>query len=326
MPSVIIFVEQRGGHTRKVSFELATEARKVADMLGGKAHAIVLGNGAPALAEQLKAYPLDVVHVNDDADVDTYLAEPEVDYVEALARELGPSIVLFPNTMHGRDIASRVAARLQTGIAADVTDLRFEDGKLVCVAPKLGGAFITGSTFKNTDYGVVTVRPNAFAAEAGGAGATVQPIAKPAGKTYVVKIESHVEEAAAEIGLEEAAVIVSGGRGMGGPEPFDTVLKPLAKAFGGAVGATRAVADAGWVPYSLQIGQTGKTVSPRLYLAFGISGAIQHKVGMSTSGTIVAINTNADQPIAEFADLLVVANAVGVATELTKLVEANRSA
>jgi electron transfer flavoprotein alpha subunit len=326
MSDVIIFVEQRGGHTRKVTFELATEARKVADMLGGKAHAVVLGGGAPALAEQLKGYPLDVVHVNEDADVDTYLAEPEVDYVEALARELGPSIVLVPNTMHGRDIGSRVAARLKTGIAADVTDLKVEDGRLVCVAPKLGGAFITSSAFKNTEYGVVTVRPNAFAAAAGGAGATVQPIAKPAGKTYVVKIESHVEEAAAEIGLEEAAVIISGGRGLGSAEPFDSVLKPLAQAFGGAVGATRAVADAGWVPYSMQIGQTGKTVSPRLYIAFGISGAIQHKVGMSTSGTIVAVNTDSGAPIGEFADLLVAANALEVAKELTKLVEAHRSA
>jgi electron transfer flavoprotein alpha subunit len=326
MPDVIVFVEQRGGHTRKVTFELATEARKVADMLGGKAHAVVLGAGAQTLAEQLKSYPLDAIHVNEDGDVDTYLAEPEVDYVEALARELGPSIVLVPNTMHGRDIGARVAARLKTGIAADVTDLSFEGGRLVCTAPKLGGAYITNSAFKNSDHGVVTVRPNAFSAAAGGSGATVQPIAKPAGKTYVVKIESHVEEAAAEIGLEEAAVIVSGGRGLGSAEPFDSVLKPLAKAFGGAVGATRAVADAGWVPYSMQIGQTGKTVSPRLYLAFGISGAIQHKVGMSTSGTIIAVNTDSGAPIGEFADMLVVANARDVAKELTKLVEANRSA
>ncbi len=192
--------------------------------------------------------------------------------------------------------------------------------------PQLGGAYITSSAFKNTDHGVVTVRPNAFAAVAGGGATTVQPIAKPTGKTYAVKIESHVEEAAAEIGLEEAAVIVSGGRGLGGPEPFDAVLKPLAKAFGGAVGATRAVADAGWVPYSMQIGQTGKTVSPRLYIAFGISGAIQHKVGMSTSGTIVAVNPDAGAPIGEFADMLVVANALEVAKALTALVEANRSA
>jgi electron transfer flavoprotein alpha subunit len=326
MPDVIIFVEQRAGHTRKVTFELASEAHKVAGMLGGKAHAVVLGAGAQTLADQLKSYPLDVIHVNEDGDVDAYLAEPEVDYLEALARELGPSIIMVPNTLHGRDIGSRVAARLKTGIAADVTDLSFEDGRLVCTAPKLGGAYITKSAFKNSDYGVITVRPNAFSAEAGGSGATVQPIAKPAGKTYVVKIESHVEEAAAEIGLEEAAVIVSGGRGLGSAEPFEGVLKPLAKAFGGAVGATRAVADAGWVPYSMQIGQTGKTVSPRLYLAFGISGAIQHKVGMSTSGTIIAVNTDSGAPIGEFADMLVVANANEVAKELTKLVEANRSA
>ncbi|TAM91377.1 electron transfer flavoprotein subunit alpha/FixB family protein, partial [bacterium] len=201
------------------------------------------------------------------------------------------------------------------------------DGGIVgCVAPKLGGVAITTCNFKNTEYGVVTVRPNAFGARADGAAAEIVPIAKPPAKAYAMKIEEDIEEASSEMGLEEAPVIVSGGRGLGGPEPFVTLLKPLADALGGAVGATRAASDAGWVPYSLQIGQTGKTVSPQLYIACGISGAIQHKVGMRTAGTIVAINKDAAAPIVEFSDLMVVGDVFQVVPELTKLVKENASA
>ena len=321
MQNVIVFVEQKSGQTRKVTYELATEARKIADALGGKAHAVVLGAGAPALAEQLKTYPLDTVHVSDDGDVDKYLLDPMVDYLEAVAKSVGPALILVPNTMLGRDIAGRIAARLNAGLTSDVTDFRFEGGKAVSIAPKLQGSTITGCGFKNTDYGVSTVRPNAFSAQAGGAGAQVVTLEKPAGKTYALLIENEVEEASGEMGLEEAPVVVSGGRGLGGPEPFTTLLKPLADALGGAVGASRAAADAGWVPYSLQIGQTGKVVSPQLYIAVGISGAIQHKVGMQTAGTIVAINRDGTVPIAEFADLVVVGDLFQIVPELTGMIQ-----
>lgn len=321
MQHVIVFAEHKGGQTRKVTFELASEARKIADALGGKAHAVVLGSGAAALAEQLKSYPLDTIHVTEDGDVDKYLLDPTVDYVESVAKSTGPALILFPNTMLGRDVAGRIAARLNAGMNSDVTEIRVEGGKAVIAGPKLQGSTIVASSFKNTDYGVATVRPNAFDAQAGGGSAQIVNIEKPGGKSYAMVIENEVEEASGEMGLEEAPVVVSGGRGLGGPDPFTTLLKPLADALGGAVGASRAAADAGWVPYSLQIGQTGKVVSPQLYIAVGISGAIQHKVGMQTASTIVAINRDATVPIGEFCDLLVVGDLFKIIPELTGMVQ-----
>lgn len=303
-----------------MTFELATQARRLADDLGGTAHAVALGPGARAVVEQLTKYPIDVIHVSDDEDVEKFLVDPVVDYVESVARATGPSLILVPNTMLGRDIGSRLAARLNAGMTSDVTQITVQGNHIDCISPKLGGVSITTCTFKSTQYGVVTVRPNSFAAQADERTPQVTELAKPEGKHYSIVVESHVEEGSAEMGLEEAPVVVSGGRGLGGPQPFETLLKPLAEALGGAVGATRAAADAGWVPYSLQIGQTGKTVSPQLYIACGISGAIQHKVGMRTAGTIIAINKDGGVPLSEFADLFVVGDAFQIVPELTKMV------
>ncbi len=321
MKNVIVFIEHRNAQTRKVSFELATQARALADALGGKAAAVIVGPGAAQLASAVAAYPLDAVYVNDDADVEKYVLDPSVDYLEAAVRTVGPSLILIPNTLSGRDVAGRLAARLGAGVAADVTEFKVENGNVDCVSPKLGGALLTTCALKAADVAIATVRPSAFEATPGGSGASVVPLEKPAGKTYRAAIERDVEEGSGELALEEAPVVVAGGRGLGGPEPFETLLRPLAQALGGAVGASRAAADAGWVSYSLQIGQTGKTVSPNLYIAVGISGAIQHKVGMRSSGTIVAINKDASAPIAEFSDLTVVGDAFAIVPELTKLIE-----
>jgi electron transfer flavoprotein alpha subunit len=325
MKNVLVFVQHKNGQTPKVTFEMATQARTLADQLGGKAHAVVVGAGSTQLADALKAYPLDVVHFNDDADVDGFLLDPIVDYIDAAARAIGPSLVLVANTLTGKDVAGRLVARLNAGICADATEFKIENGTVEAIMPKMGGAAITTCKLRAGDYGIVTIRPNAFAAATGGSGASVQPIEKPAGKSYTVAISKDVEEGSGELALEEAPVVIAGGRGLGGPEPFDTMLKPLAQVLGGAVGASRAAADAGWVPYNLQIGQTGKTVSPNLYIAVGISGAIQHKVGMRSSGTIVAINKDGQSPIAEFSDLVVVGDAFAIVPELTKLVQAAKS-
>jgi electron transfer flavoprotein alpha subunit len=325
MKNVLVYVQHKNGQTPKVTFEMATQARKLADRLGGKAHALVVGAGSTQLADALKSYPLDAIHVNDDADVDKFLLDPVVDYLDAAARSIGSALILVANTLTGKDVAGRLVGRLNAGVCADATDFKIENGKIVAVMPKFGGALITNCELLAGDFGIVTIRPNAFGAQASGSGAAVQAIDKPSGKSYGVVVEKDVEEGSGELALEEAPVVVAGGRGLGGPEPFDTLLKPLAHALGGAVGASRAAADAGWVPYSLQIGQTGKTVSPNLYIAVGISGAIQHKVGMRSSGAIVAINKDGQSPIAEFSDLVVVGDAFTIVPELTKLVQAAKS-
>ncbi|MFN2462122.1 MAG: electron transfer flavoprotein subunit alpha/FixB family protein [Candidatus Velthaea sp.] len=318
MRDVIAYIEHKAGQARRVSYEAATAARAVADRLGGKAHAVVVGAGAAALAQALKAYPLDRIHVLDDPALDK-LIDPAVDALESVARATGPALVLVGNTMIGRDIGSRFAARVDAGMMADIVEINVDGTTVACVSPKLGGLTITTCAFKNTDYGVVAIRPNVFAAKPAAGAGEIVAIA-PSGKPYAVTLEDDVDEAAAELGVEEASVVISGGRGMGGPEPFKTILKDLAEAFGGAVGASRAAVDAGWVAHSHQVGQTGKTISPQLYIAVGISGAIQHKVGMRTAETIVAINKDGGVPIGEFADLLVVGDAFAIVPELAKAV------
>jgi electron transfer flavoprotein alpha subunit len=326
MRDVIVFVEHHAGAPRRVSLELTGKARAMADALGGKAHAVIVGGDAPALAQIVKKYPLDCIHVAADADADRYLVEPQVAYLEAVARAVGPALILVPNTMIGRDVGSRVAARLHAGITADATDIVVQGASVRAVSPKLGGLTIVTCAFTQQDgYGVVAVRPNVFEAlEAPGAGELLT-LAKPPSPVYRMTIEDEVVEAAADLGVDEASIVVSGGRGLGGPEPFAGILKDLADALGGAVGASRAAVDAGWIPHSRQVGQTGKTISPKLYIAVGISGAIQHKVGMRTAGTIVAINKDANVPIGEFADLLVVGDLFRIIPLLTKKVREARA-
>ena len=325
MNNVIAFIEHKGGVARRSSIEAVCAARAAADALGGSVHAVVAGPQAAAVAAALAACPVDRIHVLDDPATANAGIDPLVDALESVARAAGPSLVIVANTMIGRDVGSRFAARVDAGVNADVTGIEVRDGTVACVSPKLGGTTITTCAFKNCDYGVAAIRPNVFAVTAAPGAAEIVALA-PSGKTYAVRVEDDVEEAAAELGVEEASVVVSGGRGMGGPEPFTGMLKDLATAFGGAVGASRAAVDAGWISHGHQVGQTGKTISPPLYIAVGISGAIQHKVGMRTAGTIVAINKDAGVPIGEFADLLVVGDAFAIVPELTKLVRAAKAA
>jgi electron transfer flavoprotein alpha subunit len=223
--------------------------------------------------------------------------------------------------MIGRDLGSRLAARLDAGQTADVTDVVVADGKVSCRSPKLGGTVVTSCAFKG-DYGIAAIRPNSFKAVPSAGAGEIVALEKPAGKTYAIAVEEEVVEASGELGVEEASTVVSGGRGVGGPDPFKTILKDLADSLGGSVGASRAAVDAGWIGHGHQVGQTGKTISPNLYIAVGISGAIQHKVGMRTAATIVAINKDGTVPIGDFADLLVVGDLFAIVPELTKQIRA----
>ncbi len=322
MRDVIVFIEHTGGQPRRVSYELATKAKELATALGGALHGIVLGTGAAAAAQAVKAYPFDKIHVAEDPEIESFMVDPSVDYMEAAAKAVGPALILVPHTMIGRDVGSRLAARLDCGQCADVTDIVVTGGKVGCVSPKLGGTLVTTCAFKG-EYGIAAVRPNSFKAVVGAGAGEIVELAKPAGKTYRVTVEEVVSETAGELAVEEASTVISGGRGLGGPEPFKTILKDLADSLGGSVGASRAAVDAGWIGHAHQVGQTGKTISPNLYIAVGISGAIQHKVGMRTASTIVAINKDGSVPIGEFADLIIVGDLFAIVPELTKQIRAN---
>jgi electron transfer flavoprotein alpha subunit len=233
----------------------------------------------------------------------------------------GAENVLFAASVLGADVAAGLAARLDAGLNWDLTDLRVDGGELVGTRPALGDTVLVEVGWTSTPR-IALVRSGTFdAVESGGTAevreveATFQDFSRRA------RLVDHLQEESSGPSIEDADVIVAGGRGLGGPEGF-TICEELASALGGAVAATRAVVDAGWYPYAAQVGQTGKTVSPRLYIALGISGAIQHKVGMQGSGTIVAINTDPNAPIFDFADLGVVGDLAQIAPKLTELLRA----
>ncbi len=284
----------------------------------------MIGSGVRDLAGEAGKFGAAKVFVADDPSLEAPLPQTRVDVLASLVREQGYDTVLFAASVLAADVAGGLAARLDAGLNWDLVDLVRQDGKLVGKRPALGDSvFVDVGWTGEPRLGLF--RSGTFdPAETGGT-ADVEDIS--------VQLEDHsqiatmVEQAHAESegpDLAEADVIVAGGRGLGGPENF-TLVEELAKALGGAVGATRAVVDAGWYPYSTQIGQTGKTVAPKLYVACGISGAIQHKVGMQSSGTIVAINKDPNAPIFDFCDLGVVGDVHQVVPKLTELVRQRRS-
>jgi electron transfer flavoprotein alpha subunit len=321
--SVIVFVEQEDGVIRRIGLEMCTRGADIAKDLGVPSAAVVLGAGACKAAEQLKGTPIDKIYVGEDNPLGAFVGDPAVDAVDALLVSLGPSLALFPLTNLGKDVAARIGVRRTAGVITDATDISVKDGAVLVQSPKFGGSVIGTIAFKDSDYGVITCRANSFIARAQPGKGEIETLASPKGD-YRVKVEEKVSQEAGKLGVEEASIVVSGGRGLGGPEHFD-VIEGLADALGGAVGASRAAVDAGWIAHSHQVGQTGKTVSPQLYIAVGISGAIQHKVGMRSAGTIVAINKDPNAPIFEFSDLGVVGDLFQIVPELTKLVKERRA-
>jgi electron transfer flavoprotein alpha subunit len=316
MAGILVFVEQRGGEVRKASLQALSEAKRQ----GGAVSAVLPGSGVADAAAGLGPWGADKIFVADDANLGLYSAEGYAEAVVKAAEQAQPGAIFFAGTAMGRDLAPRVAARLGVGAIPDAVGLTLEGDSFRARRPVYSGkAFATADTAGNSPQ-VISLRPNVFAAEeAAGAGEVVALDGLSLSIRAVVK--ELVEAAGGELDVAEADVIVSGGRGIKGPENF-ALIKELANALGGAVGASRAAVDAGWIEHSHQVGQTGKVVSPSLYVAAGISGAIQHLAGMSSSKVIVAINKDPDAPIFKIADYGVVGDLFDVIPPMVEAIKA----
>ncbi|MEO8636614.1 MAG: electron transfer flavoprotein subunit alpha/FixB family protein [Gemmatimonadales bacterium] len=313
MPIILAVAEQRDGVLRKVSFEVLAAARQLADALGGSVDAVLISSGEIAGAAELGRYGADRVLAARHPDFGMYSPDGYAATIAAAGR--GATAIIFAATATGRDLAPRVAARLGVGLATDVTALGVQGGKVSATRPIYGGKILQAVVLEGSPA-IASVRPNTVPAKEHNKAGTPVEQAVPAFVARV-KVTAIKAAAAAVLDVAEAPVVISGGRGLKEPGHF-ALLEELAAAFGNAaVGASRAVVDAGWRDHGAQVGQTGKTVSPGLYIAVGISGAIQHLAGMRTSRTIVAINRDKDAPIFKVADYGVVGDLFEILPRLT---------
>jgi electron transfer flavoprotein alpha subunit len=305
---VMIIAEQRDGDIRKISYELVSEGRRLADASGQGLSVILLGSNIKDKAAVLGYYGADKILVADDPRLERYTTDAYSSVIAELVKANDPEILLLGASSQGKDLASRLSARLGVGLAQDCTSFAIEDGRLTAIRPIYAGKVYAKVTFSDNRPQMATARPNVMtmnepdksrSAQIGDASFTLDDSMI---KTKVVDV---MKDKSGRVDLTEAVKIVSGGRGMKGPEGYG-ILEELADLIGASVGASRSAVDAGWRPHSDQVGQTGKVVSPNLYIACGISGAIQHLAGMSTSKLIVAINKDPDAPIFQKADYGVV--------------------
>ncbi|HEX9105754.1 MAG TPA: electron transfer flavoprotein subunit alpha/FixB family protein [Longimicrobiales bacterium] len=322
MPTILAVAEQRDGQLRRVSLEVVTAARMVADALGAEVHALLIAGGnTAAMAAELGQHGADKVLAGESAALAQYAPEPYARAVADAAR--GAWAVFFAADSLGRDLAPRVAARLDAPLASDATGLAVEGGELLVTRPMYGGRIFARVSLQGEPR-VVSVRPNIFRAQASPKAGALQALALPA-ESGRLKVREVKATEGTKLDVAEAPIIVSGGRGMKGPENWP-MLEALAAAIGpqAALGASRAVVDAGWRPHAEQVGQTGKTVSPQLYMAVALSGAMQHLAGMRGSKTIVAINKDPDAPIFKVADYGIVGDAFEIVPRLTEEIKKNR--
>lgn len=311
MSEILVLVEHSEGTVKKVTLELLTLARSL-----GTPSAVWLGAGADAAAlATLGEYGAETVYVADSADLDDFLVAPKAEVLASLIADKAPAAVLIASTADGKEIAGRVAIKADSGVITDAVGVAAD---LTATQSVFGGSTVVKSKVtKGTP--IITVRPNSTAPEAAPAAGTRADVAatvSDAAKSAKVTGRT-VAQRGGRPDLAEAAIVVSGGRGVGGAEGFG-VVEALADTLGAAVGASRAATDAGWYPHQFQVGQTGKTVSPQLYIANGISGAIQHRAGMQTSKTIVVVNKDPEAPIFELADFGVVGDLFTVVPQLTE--------
>jgi electron transfer flavoprotein alpha subunit len=309
---VLVWTEIAGDVPHRQSLELFTLARSL-----GSAESVVLFPAPAGALEAIGAHGAAVIHHGDDQRYAEYLTEPQTATLAALISSESPDLVLFPSTTSARDVMARLMARLGIGMIANATNVSYESDEIRVTVP-WGAESDSTVTVAGGGPALVQLRPKAFAAEEIGGQAEIRPVNVAIDdKALRTRVIESVEEQSEGPNLEDAGIIVSGGRGLGQAENYHLV-EGLAKALGGAPGATRAIVDAGWVPYSYQVGQTGKTVKPTLYVACGISGAIQHIAGMKGSKYIVAINRDPDAPIFEMADLGVVGDVMTIMPKLTE--------
>jgi electron transfer flavoprotein alpha subunit len=325
MPNILVYALHYEGAINKNSLGAVSEGARLAAELGGEAHAILLGESVPHdLAASLGRWGAKKVLVADGPDG---LAQPLVDAMAAAISGGDYSYALFGGGLLGFEIGAGLAARLGAGVAMEVTGVRTENGALIAERPILGDSSISEIAYRSP-VGIIIGRLNAFEVKETGAGdAPVESLSfELSPHAQRAKMVSRGEQRGADVDIEGASILVAGGRGLGKAEGFK-LCEELAEALGSnsAVAATRAVVDAGWYPYAAQIGQTGKTVAPKLYLAAGISGAIQHKVGMQASENIVAINKDSNAPIFEFSDLGIVGDLNKILPKLTEAVKAKRA-
>ena len=318
MAKIWVYVERTSqGSIDPTALEILTKARS----LGGDIEAVILGEGASDAAKELGQYGATTVHAGDDSAYDDFVAQPHVHALAELIQQHSPELVLFAMNYDSRDIAGRLSARIGATLMSNAMDI---EGTDVAKTAIFGGAQIVDVKLEGSPK-LVVFRPKSFEAEAAGGEANVVPVEVqiPDEAKKAKRVERH-EEAASGPKLEEAPVVISGGRGLQEPDNFK-LLEELAAAIGNtAVGATRAVVDAGWVPYAMQVGQTGKTVKPGVYIAVGISGATQHIVGMKGAKKIIAINKDEEAPIFQLADLGIVGDALKVVPQLIEEVKSRK--
>ena len=300
--NVFAWIEQEDGRADPIAWQAMAAAGNIAGDLGGSLIAVVFGGRVGDIARQAVEAGADRVYTAEAPSLDRYRVEPYAKLLARILEEEPPAVILAGASAAGLELTAYVAALTGAGLAPDCTDLRVEEGRLVAVRPALVGNLVSTVRFKGAGHRFVSVRRNVFqpaGPDDARTGDTVAIDAAPAEDEIPTRVLS-VETADGTVSLTDASIIVSGGRGVGGPEGFAPV-RELAVALGGALGASRAAVDAGWIPYAHQVGQTGKTVQPDLYIACGISGAIQHLAGMKNARVIVAINKDADVPLYKYA-------------------------
>ena len=313
---ILAFAEQRDNKLKKSAFEVVRTARTIADQTSGEVVALVIGDQVQAIAGELGGYGATKIFAVQQPKLGKYSSTAYAKVIAEIAKKEQADIVLLPATAMGKDSAPRVAVKLDAGLASDCIALKVDGGNIIATRPVYGGKALTEIKI-NSAVKVFTLRPNVFpAGTSTGSAAKVEVVDIPLAESDFASLAIEMMQASGKLDVTEADIIVSGGRGMKSPENFK-MLEDLAGVLGGAVGASRAVVDAGWRPHSEQVGQTGKTVSPSFYIAVAISGSIQHLAGMSSSKYIVAINKDKDAPIFQVADYGIVADAFDIVPAIT---------